>query len=90
MKSGPWPPVGPHNAIGSPAMNRRNALFAGRDAGGRNGARFARLIGTCKRNGVEPYVCLCAPFTRIVDGHLDRDIDALVPCACAAAAETSH
>ena len=35
------------NAIRSPAMNRRNALFAGHDEGGRNWARFASLIGTC-------------------------------------------
>jgi len=33
------------NAIRSPAMNRRNALFAGHDEGGRNWARFASLIG---------------------------------------------
>ena len=42
------------NAIRSPAMNRRNALFAGHDEGGRNWARFASLIGTCKMNGVDP------------------------------------
>jgi len=33
------------NAIRSPAMNRRNALFACHDEGGRNWARFASLIG---------------------------------------------
>ena len=57
------------NAIRSPALNRRNALFAplgilalpkpcramGHDEGGRNWARFASLIGTCKLSGVEPY-----------------------------------
>ncbi len=43
------------NAIRSPAMNRRNALFAGHDDGGRSWARFASLIGSCKMNGVEPY-----------------------------------
>ena len=42
------------NAIRSPAMNRRNALFAGHDEGGRNWARFASLIGPCKMKGVEP------------------------------------
>jgi len=42
------------NAIRSPAMNRRNALFAGHDEGGRNRARFASLIGTCKMNGADP------------------------------------
>ena len=35
------------NAIRSPAMNRRNALFVGQDEGGRNRARNARLTGTC-------------------------------------------
>lgn len=43
------------NATRSPAMNRRNALFAGHDEGGRNWARCASLIDTCRMNGVEPY-----------------------------------
>jgi transposase len=53
------------NAIRSPAMNRRNALFAGHDEGGRNWARFASLIGTCKMNGVEPYAYLRDLFTKL-------------------------
>jgi transposase len=69
------------NAIRSPAMNRRNALFAGHDEGGRNWARFASLIGSCKLNGVEPYAYLRDLFTRIANGHLDKDIDALMPWA---------
>lgn len=69
------------NAIRSPAMNRRNALFAGHDEGGRNWARFASLIGTCKMNGVEPYAYLQDLFTKLANGHLDRDIDALMPWA---------
>jgi transposase len=71
------------NAIRSPAMNRRNALFAGHDEGGRNWARFASLIGTCKMNGVEPYAYLRDLFTKMANGHLARDIDALMPWACA-------
>lgn len=71
------------NAIRRPAMNRRNALFAGHDEGGRNWARFASLIGTCKMNGVEPYVYLCDLFTRLANGHLAKDIDALMPWAYA-------
>ncbi|MCC6001587.1 MAG: IS66 family transposase, partial [Pararhodobacter sp.] len=67
------------NAIRSPAMNRRNALFVGHDEGGRNWARFASLIGTCKMNGVEPYAYLRDLFTRLANAHLDRDIDALMP-----------
>ena len=71
------------NAIRSPAMNRRNALFAGHDEGGRNWARFASLIGTCKMNGVEPYAYLRDLFTKLANGHLDRDIDDLMPWAYA-------
>ena len=67
------------NAIRSPAMNRRNALFAGHDEGGRNWARFASLIGTCKMNGVEPYAYLRDIFTKLANRHLDKDIDALMP-----------
>ncbi len=69
------------NAIRSPAMNRRNALFAGHDEGGRNWARFASLIGTCKMNGVEPYAYLRDLYTKLANGHLARDIDALMPWA---------
>ena len=71
------------NAIRSPAMKRRNALFAGHDEGGRNWARFASLIGTCKMNGVEPYAYLRDLFTKLANGHLDKDIDALMPWAYA-------
>ena len=67
------------NAIRSPAMNRRNALFAGHDEGGRNWARFASLIGSCKMNGVEPYDYLRDLFTKLANGHRARDIDALMP-----------
>ena len=69
------------NAIRSPAMNRRNALFAGHDEGGRNWARFASLIGTCKMNGVEPYAYMRDLFIRIANGHPAKDIDALMPWA---------
>jgi transposase len=67
------------NAIRSPAMNRRNALFAGHDEGGRNWARYASLIGTCKMNGVEPYAYLRDLFISLANGHLAKDIDALMP-----------
>jgi transposase len=71
------------NAIRSPAMNRRNALFAGHDEGGRNWARFASLIGSCKMNGVEPYAFLRDLFISLANGHLAKDIDALMPWAYA-------
>jgi transposase len=78
------------NAIRSPAMNRRNALFAGHDEGGRSWARFASLIGTCKMNGVEPYAYLRDLFTKLANGHLDKDIDALMPWTYAAASHPSQ
>ncbi|MCZ7466739.1 MULTISPECIES: IS66 family transposase [Rhizobium/Agrobacterium group] len=78
------------NAIRRPAMNRRNALFAGHDEGGRNWARFASLIGTCKMNAVEPYAYLCDLFTRLANGHLAKDIDALMPWAYAARIKASQ
>jgi len=71
------------NAIRSPAMNRRNALFAGHDEGGRSWARFASLIGSCKMNGVEPYAYLRDLFISLANGHLAKDIDALMPWAYA-------
>ena len=77
------------NAIRSPAMNRRNALFAGHDEGGRNWARFASLIGTCKMNGVEPYAYLRDLFTKLANGHLAQDIDALMPWTYAQRAKDS-
>jgi len=67
------------NAIRSPAMNRRNALFVGHDEGGRNWARFASLIGTCRINGVEPYAYLRDLFISLAKGHPAKDIDALMP-----------
>lgn len=76
------------NAIRSPAMNRRNALFAGHDEGGRSWARMASLIGSAKMNDVDPYAYLLYLFTRLAQGHLNKDIDALMPWAYAAATST--
>jgi transposase len=71
------------NAIRSPAMTRRNALFAGHDDGARRWAAFASLIGTCRMNGVEPYAYLVSLFTKLAAGHLNKNIDALMPWAYA-------
>ena len=75
------------NAIRSPAMTRRNTLFAGHDDGARSWARFASLIGTCRLNNVNPYDYLLDLYTKLANGHLKKDIDALMPWAYAA--ETS-
>ena len=42
------------------ALNGKNALFAGHDAGAENWAVIASLIETCKMNGVEPHAWLSA------------------------------
>ena len=57
-------------------MNRSKALFAGHDEGGRNWARFASLIATCKMNSVKPYAYLHDLFIKLTNAHLDQDIDA--------------
>jgi transposase len=37
------------------------------------------LIGNRKMNGVEPYAYLRDLFTKLANGHLEKDIDALMP-----------
>jgi transposase len=38
-------------------------------------------------NGVDPCAHLRDLFTELADGHLDKDIDALMPWVCAAPAK---
>jgi transposase len=66
-------------------LNRKNALFAGSDGGGENWAVIASLIETCKLGSVDPQAYLADVLTRIVNGHLARDIDELLPWAYAEA-----
>lgn len=61
------------------ALNRKNALFAGHDAGAQNWAMIASLIETCKLNGVDPHAWLAATLRAIAQGHKQSDIDALLP-----------
>jgi transposase len=64
------------------ALNRKNALFAGHDAGAQNWAVIASLIETCKLNGIEPHGYLSAVLTAIARGHKQTDINALLPWNC--------
>ena len=41
-------------------------------------------------NGVEPYAYLRDLFTSLANGHLDKDIDALMPWAHAQATQSSQ
>ena len=66
-------------AIRPIVLNRKNALFAGHDEGGRTWARIASLIETCKLNNVEPYAYLKATLEAIAAGHPAARIDELMP-----------
>jgi len=61
------------------ALNRKNALFAGHEAGAQNWAMLASLIETCKLNAVEPHAYITEILTAIVNGHKQSDIEALLP-----------
>ncbi|WP_299154287.1 IS66 family transposase [uncultured Tateyamaria sp.] len=61
------------------ALSRKNALFAGHDAGAQNWAMIASLIETCKLNAVDPHAWLTATLIAIAQGHKQSDIDALLP-----------
>lgn len=61
------------------ALNRKNALFAGHDAGAQNWAMLASLIETCKLNAVDPHAWLTATLQAIVNGHKQSRIDELMP-----------
>lgn len=66
--------------LGRPiALNRKNALFAGHDEGGRAWSRIASLIETAKINGVEPFAYLKATLEAIAAGHPQKRIDELLP-----------
>ena len=66
-------------AIRPIALNRKNALFAGHDEGGRTWGRIASLIETCKLNAVEPFAYLKATLEAIAEGHPAARIDELMP-----------
>jgi len=61
------------------ALNRKNALFAGHDAGAQNWAVIASLIETCKLNGIEPHGYLSGVLKAIAGGHKQTDINQLLP-----------
>ena len=61
------------------ALNRKNTLFAGHDAGAANWATIASLVETCKLNAVEPHAYLTQTLRAIVNGHKQSQIDDLLP-----------
>lgn len=71
------------------ALNRKNALFAGHDAGAENWACLASLIETCKLNGIDPQAYLTDVLTRLVNLWLAARIDELLPWAWTGASLTA-
>lgn len=61
------------------ALNRKNALFAGHDAGAENWAIIAPLIETGKLNAVDPFDYMAGTFAAIVNGHMQNRIHELLP-----------
>ena len=61
------------------ALNRKNALFAGHDAGAQNWAMLASIIETCKLNKVEPHAYMTSVLTAIAQGHKQKYIKQLLP-----------
>ncbi|WP_226584603.1 IS66 family transposase [Acuticoccus sediminis] len=66
-------------AIRPQTITRKNALFAGSDAGGRTWATIATLLTTAKLNGVDPHAWLTLTLERIAAGWPNRQIDDLMP-----------
>jgi transposase len=73
--------VGVERKIRPIALNRKNALFAGHDEGGKNWGRIASLIETCKMNDIEPFAYIKATLEAIASGYPADQIDELMPWA---------
>ena len=67
------------NLVRPIALNRKNALFAGHDEGGKAWGRIASLIETAKINGVEPFAYLKSTLEAIAAGHPQHRLDDLLP-----------
>jgi transposase len=61
------------------ALNRKNALFAGHDAGAENWGIISSLIETAKLNNIEPHAYLTATLEAIINGHKQSQIKQLLP-----------
>ncbi len=67
------------NLIRPIALNRKNALFAGHDEGGKAWGRIASLIETAKVNSVDPLAYLKTTLERIARGHPQDGLAELLP-----------
>jgi transposase len=65
------------------ALNRKNSLFAGHDAGAANWACLASLIETAKIHGTDPHAYLADIPAKLVNGWPAHNLDELLPWAWA-------
>lgn len=71
-------------------LSRKNALFAGSAAGGRDWAILASLINSAKLMGLDPFTYLADALERIVSGAVKvNDLDRLLPWAWKAERDTA-
>lgn len=70
-------------AIRPQTITRKNALFAGSEAGGQTWATIASLLATARLNDVDPNAWLTQTLERIAAGWPNKNIDALLPWNCA-------
>jgi transposase len=66
-------------AIRPQTITRKNALFAGSEAGGETWATIASLLATARLNDVDPSAWLTQTLERIAAGWPNKNIDALLP-----------
>jgi hypothetical protein len=79
------------NLIRPIAPNRKNALFAGHDEGGKAWGRIASPIETAKINGVRPpFAYLEATLEAIADGHTSPPSTTCCPGPSSRQAETTR
>lgn len=80
--NGPRPPARYGQNDRAIATARKNALFAGSDAGARAWASFTSLIQTARLNGIDPFAYLKDVLERIVSGRIKtHQLDRLLPWA---------
>lgn len=66
-------------AIRPQTITRKNALFAGSEAGGQTWATIATLLATCRLNDVNPQAWLTQTLERIAQGWPQSKLDELLP-----------
>src|SRR4029079_9298278 len=66
------------NSIRPVAIGRKNYLFAGSHEAAQRSAMLYSLLGTCKLNGINPFMCLREPLRGIATHPINK-IEHLLP-----------